>query len=418
VINDGSTFDTLQVIADQSIDNYDNISKMMAGTSVAINGIVKASQGGKQTIELEAKSVEIIGEVSTDYPLQKKATSLEFLRDNAHLRGRTNTFNALFRVSHLLSFAVHQFFHDNGYYHIHTPIITASDCEGAGELFRVSTLPSDKLHKNFEGDYFGKETFLGVSGQLEAEALALGLGKVYTFGPTFRSENSNTSRHLAEFWMIEPEVAFAELDDVAHLAEDFIIYLINFLFEKAPKELEFFEKFYQKGLRDTLKNVANSKFKKVTYTEAVDILKNSGEKFEFQVDWGTDLQTEHERFLTEKHFKAPVIVTDYPAEIKAFYMKMNPDHKTVRAMDVLVPGVGEIIGGSQREDNIAILKDRMAHHGLDEADYDWYLDLRRFGSAPHAGFGMGFERMLMYITGIQNIRDAIPFPRTPKNCRF
>lgn len=424
MLNDGSTFQPVQVVVDTDVSNFEEISKLNSGSSLSIEGKMVLSQGGKQAKELLAKTVNIVGTVDADYPLQKKATSLEFLRDNAHLRARTNTFNALFRISHLLSFEVHRFFHQQGFYHIHTPIITASDCEGAGELFRVSTLEAANPPINnskavdFEQDYFGQETFLGVSGQLEAEAMALGLGKVFTFGPTFRSENSNTARHLAEFWMIEPEVAFADLDDVANLAADFIKHLIREILEQAPEELAFFQKFYQKDLVERLESVLKNDFSKITYTEAIEILEKSGKKFEYPVHWGADLQTEHERYLTEEHFKAPVTVTDYPAAIKAFYMKAGGDGKTVRAMDVLVPGVGEIIGGSQREDDLALLREKMSAKGLNEAEYQWYLDLRRFGSAPHAGFGMGFERMLMYLTGMSNIRDAIPFPRTPKNCRF
>ncbi len=423
ILNDGSCFKDLQIIANDDLANYEAISAMRTGFAISVKGKIVPS-GGKQPLEMQAIEVEIVGEAPEDYPLQKKATSLEFLREVAHVRGRSNTISNVLRVRHHLAMATHQFFHDRGYYYAHTPIITASDCEGAGDLFRVSTLPAGEAPKNDKGsvdfgkDYFGTETFLCVSGQLEAEALALSLGAVYTFGPTFRSENSNTARHLAEFWMIEPEVAFADLDDVALLAADYIKYLINWALEKCPDEIEFFNLRIQKGLKETLEHVVKSEFQRVTYTEAVDILKASGKKFEYKVEWGADLQTEHERYLTEEHYKAPVIVTDYPKEIKSFYMKENKDGKTVRAMDVLVPGVGELMGGSQREDNLEVLKRKMKEKGLNEEEYWWYLDLRRFGGCPHAGFGMGFERAVMYITGVQNIRDTIPFPRFPKNASF
>ncbi len=423
VVNDGSSFKDLQIIAGEGLSNYSEITAMRTGFAVSLKGKIVPSQG-KQPLEMQAVSVEIVGEAPEDYPLQKKATSLEFLREVAHVRGRSNTISNVLRVRHHLAMATHQFFHERGFFYAHTPIITASDCEGAGELFRVSTLPvndapkDDKGAPDFKKDYFGTETFLAVSGQLEAEALALSLGAVYTFGPTFRSENSHTSRHLAEFWMIEPEVAFADLDDMADLAADYIKYLINWALEKCPDEIDFFNLRIQKGLKDTLEHVRSSSFQRVTYTEAIEILKKSGKKFDFPVEWGADLQTEHERFLTEEHYKAPVIVTDYPKEIKSFYMKENSDGKTVRAMDVLVPGVGEIIGGSQREDDLEVLKRKMKEKGLKEEDYWWYLDLRRFGGCPHAGFGLGFERAVMYITGVQNIRDAIPFPRFPGNANF
>ncbi len=423
VINDGSCFQDLQIIVDQDAPNYEEVSSSLTGTCMAIKGIIVES-GGRQPIEMQGKVPSIIGKVSEDYPLQKKKTSLEFLREVAHVRARTNTLSAVFRVRHHLAQATHKFFSDLGYYYIHTPLITASDAEGAGELFRVSTLDiknppkTDKGDIDFSKDYFESETFLTCTGQLQAESLALSMGGVYTFGPTFRSENSHTSRHLSEFWMVEPEVAFADLDDVADLGAKYIQYLIQYAFEHCPDELAFFEKQYQKDLQETLKHVAETDFKKITYTEAVEILIKSDKKFDFKVEWGSDLQTEHERFLTEEHFKAPVIVTDYPKDIKAFYMKLNEDGKTVRAMDILVPGVGEIIGGSQREDDYEGLRNRIKECGLDEKDYSWYLDLRKFGGAPHAGFGLGFERAIMYITGMSNIRDVIAFPRFPGNASF
>lgn len=423
VINDGSCFEDFQVIVPDTINKYDEITVAKTGFSVIAKGKI-VSSGGKQKFEMQADSVDVIGTTPEDYPLQKKSTSLEFLREVAHVRARSNTMGAVFRVRHQLAMATHSFFNELGYYYVNTPIITASDCEGAGELFRVSTLDSknppltEKGDIDHSKDYFGAETFLCVSGQLQAESLALALGGVYTFGPTFRSENSHTSRHLAEFWMVEPEVAFADLDDVADLAKDYIKYLINWSLKHCPSEMAFFEKHYQKGLIERLTKVSNDEFKKITYTEAVDIIQKSNEKFEYKVEWGSDLQTEHERYLTEKHFNCPVIVTDYPTKIKAFYMKRSEDGKTVRAMDVLVPGVGELIGGSQREDNLETLKAAMKDKGLSEDEYKWYLDLRRFGSAPHAGFGLGFERAVMYITGMSNIRDVIAFPRFPQSAKF
>ncbi len=423
VLNDGSCFKDLQIIVDDTAPNYEEISSSIAGTCMSIEGLIVES-GGKQPIEMQGKIPSVIGKVSEDYPLQKKKTSLEFLRDIAHVRARTNTLSAVFRVRHHLAQATHKFFSDQGFYYIHTPLITASDAEGAGELFRVSTLSDENPPKNDAGkvdyskDYFATETFLACTGQLEAESLALAMGSVYTFGPTFRSENSHTARHLSEFWMIEPEVAFADLDDVADLGARYIQYMIKYAFEHCSDELAFFEKMYKKDLTETLKLVSENDFKKITYSEAIDILLNSKKKFEFKVEWGVDLQTEHERFLSEEHFKGPVIVTDYPKEIKAFYMKLNPDGKTVRAMDILVPGVGEIIGGSQREDDYETLRQKIKACGLEESDYDWYLDLRRFGGAPHSGFGLGFERAIMYITGMSNIRDVIAFPRFPGNAKF
>jgi asparaginyl-tRNA synthetase len=425
-LNDGSCFGCLQAVIDDSLPNNDEVFKLLTGASVAVTGIVVPSQGKGQSIELQAKRVEIIGQADETFPLQKKATTLEFLREHAHLRVRTNTFGAVFRVRHALAFATHRFFHERGFYYMNAPIITGSDCEGAGEMFRVTTLPLDALPRTTDGqiefaaDYFGRATNLTVSGQLEAECHALGLGAVYTFGPTFRSENSNTTRHLSEFWMIEPEVAFADLDEVATLATDYLKYMITFALDHCAEDLDFLQQRYQPGLRAMLELVRDAAFVKITYSEAIAILEAAAakEKFQFPVAWGADIQTEHERYLTEKHFQLPVIVTDYPKAIKAFYMKQNDDGKTVRAMDVLVPGVGEIIGGSQREDDLAKLLTRIREMGLREEDYWWYLDLRRFGSAPHAGFGLGFERAVMYITGMANIRDVIPFPRFPRSADF
>jgi asparaginyl-tRNA synthetase len=423
VINDGSCQKDLQIIADQSLKGYEDFTKCLSGSAFSIKGKLVES-GGKQPIEVQAIEIEVIGETPQDYPLQKKGTSMEFLRERAHLRPRTNTFGAVFRVRHELAQATHRFFSDKGFYYLNSPILTAMDAEGAGELFRVSTLDPQKLPLDksgkiiWEKDYFGKEAYLCVTGQLEAEAFACSMGSVYTFGPTFRSENSNTTRHLSEFWMIEPEVAFADLDEVADLAAEYIQYMINHAIKNCPDELEFFNKFIEKGLIDKLKKVASAPFKKITYTEAVDILLKCNKKFEHKVEWGIDLQTEHERFLTDEHFKGPVTVTDYPKDIKAFYMKQNDDGKTVRAMDILVPGIGEIIGGSQREENLTKLEDRMDELGLEHELYDWYLDLRRYGSVPHSGFGLGFERAIMYITGMTNIRDVIPFHRTPKHIEF
>lgn len=423
ILNDGSSQGDLQIIADAELSNYEEFSKCGTGSSFAITGKVVESQG-KQPIELHATNVEIYGNVGEDYPLQKKGTSMEFLREIAHLRPRTNTFGAVFRIRHHLAQATHKFFDEKGFFYVNTPIVTAMDAEGAGELFRVSTLDPANPPKNDKGeidwseDYFGKQAYLCVTGQLEGEAFATALGSIYTFGPTFRSENSNTPRHLAEFWMIEPEVAFADLDDIAQLGADYIQYMIKYAMEKCPEELEFLNRFIDKGLKSKLESVANAPFKKITYTEAVEILQNCKKKFEYKVEWGADLQTEHERFLTDEHFNGPVIVTDYPRDIKAFYMKQNEDGKTVRAMDILVPGVGEIIGGSQREENYDKLVERMNEMGMEEDLYDWFLDLRRHGTVPHSGFGLGFERAVMYITGMSNIRDVIPFHRTPNHVEF
>ncbi|MBT4790797.1 MAG: asparagine--tRNA ligase [Halobacteriovoraceae bacterium] len=423
VINDGSTQTDLQIIADDTLAGYEEFSKCLNGSAFSIQGKLVES-GGKQPIEVQAISIDIIGSTPQDYPLQKKGTSMEFLREIAHLRPRTNTFSAVFRVRHELTQATHKFFSDKGFYNLHTPILTAMDAEGAGELFRVTTLdpnnlPLDKSGKViWEKDYFGKESYLCVTGQLEAEAFACSMGSVYTFGPTFRSEDSNTTRHLSEFWMIEPEVAFADLDEIADLAAEYIQYMVKHALEHCEEELNFFNKFIEKGLVDKLKKVASSTFKKITYTKAIEILTKTTKKFEFKVEWGIDLQTEHEKYLTDEHFKGPVIVTDYPKTIKAFYMKQNEDGQTVRAMDVLIPGVGELIGGSQREENYEKLVTRIESENLDPSLYQWYLDLRKFGTVPHSGFGLGFERAMMYITGMSNIRDVIPFHRTPKNIEF
>lgn len=423
-LNDGTTQDMLQIIADQDLANYEQVSAMTTGFCVAIEGTIVASGGKGQSVEMQASSVSVLGGVGEDYPLQKKRIGLEKLREIAHFRARTNTFGAVFRVRHCLAQATHRFFSDKGFYYLNSPIISPFDGEGAGEMFHVTTHPLNNIPKNdkgevdFSSDYFGKEVNLCVTGQLEGEAFALAMGAVYTFGPTFRAENSNTARHLAEFWMVEPEMAFAELEDVMKLGADYIQYMISAALKECPDELKFFDKMFQPGLLDTLKHVAESDFAHVSYTDAIKILEESGEKFEFLPKWGSDLQTEHERYLTEKHFKRPTIVTDYPKEFKAFYMRLNDDGKTVRAMDILVPGVGEIIGGSQREERLDILEKRMQECELEKEEYEWYLDLRRHGGCKHAGFGLGFERAVQYITGMANIRDVIPFPRTPKNCEF
>lgn len=427
VLNDGSTPLNLQLVVDANTPNYEMISSLLTGTSISARGTLVRSQGKGQSIEMQAKEVTVLGKVDETYPLQKKGTSLEFLREVAHLRSRTNTFGAIFRIRSTLAQATHQFFKDRGFNYLHTPIITASDCEGAGQMFQVSTLNMEKLPRTDKGevdyskDYYGKHASLTVSGQLNAECYALGLGAVYTFGPTFRAENSNTPRHLSEFWMIEPEVSFFDLDDVAELAADYIKALIHAALTENREDMEFLQQHYKADLIESLSKVRDSEFKKITYTEAIEIFDQAvknGHKFEFPVSWGSDIQTEHERYLAEKHFSGPVIVTDYPKAIKAFYMKQNPDGKTVRAMDVLVPGVGEIIGGSQREDDYERLKARILEIGQNPEDYWWYLDLRKFGSVPHSGFGLGFERAMMYITGMTNVRDVIAFPRTPKNCDF
>ena len=423
-LNDGSFFKGVQVVFDNNLSNFDEVAKLSIASSIYVTGKVIRSQGAGQTFEVMATKIEVYQKASAEYPLQNKRHSFEYLREIAHLRPRGNTFSAVFRVRSVLSFAIHKFFQEQNFVYVHTPIITGSDAEGAGEMFRVTTLKLDNPPRTADGkidsskDFFGKETNLTVSGQLNGETFCAAFRDIYTFGPTFRAENSNTSRHAAEFWMIEPEIAFADLNANMDLGEEMIKYLIRYVMEQCPEEMEFFNQFIEKGLFDKLNNVLNNEFGRVTYTEAIDILKKSGKKFEYPVEWGIDMQSEHERFLAEEHFKKPVFVTDYPKNIKAFYMKQNSDGKTVRAMDLLAPGIGEIIGGSQREDNIEILEARMKEVGLHPEDYSFYLDLRRYGSFPHAGFGLGFERMLMYVTGMTNIRDVIPFPRTPNNALF
>jgi len=423
-LNDGTFFKGVQIVFDNNLSNFEEVAKLSIASSIYVTGKVVKSQGAGQSFEVMATKIDVYQKADLEYPLQNKRHSFEFLREIAHLRPRTNTFSAVFRVRSVLAYAIHKFFQDQGFVYVHTPIITGSDAEGAGEMFRVTTLKLDKPPRKPDGtidtsqDFFGKETNLTVSGQLNGETYCAAFRNIYTFGPTFRAENSNTSRHAAEFWMIEPEIAFADLSANMELGEAMIKYIIRYVMEQCPEEMEFFNQFVEKGLFDKLNNVLNNEFARVTYTEAIDILKKSGKKFEFPVDWGMDMQSEHERYLAEEHFKKPVFVTDYPKEIKAFYMKLNPDNKTVRAMDLLAPGIGEIIGGSQREDNLELLEKRMSEIGLHKEDYGFYLDLRRYGSFPHSGFGLGFERMMMYITGMSNIRDVIPFPRTPKNALF
>ena len=423
-LNDGSFLKNIQIVFEQKLENFKEISKLNVSSSIKVTGKIVATPQAKQPFEMQAEAVVIEGLSTPEYPLQKKRHSFEFLREIAHLRPRSNTFSAVFRVRSLAAYAIHKFFQDRGFIYTHTPIITGSDCEGAGEMFRVTTLDLKDTPKtengniDFDQDFFGKETNLTVSGQLAAEAYALAFRNVYTFGPTFRAENSNTTRHAAEFWMIEPEMAFADLQDDMRLAEDMIKFIIKYVMENAPEELEFFNQFVDKELLERLNNVVSSDFGRVTYTEAVELLKKSGQEFSYPVEWGTDLQTEHERYLTEQIFNKPVFVTDYPKDIKAFYMRLNDDNKTVAATDLLVPGVGEIIGGSQREERLEVLEQRMAELGLNKEDYWWYLELRKYGGTKHAGFGLGFERILMYITGMGNIRDVIPFPRTPKNALF
>ena len=423
-LNDGSFFKNVQIVFEENLENYKEISKLAVSSAIIVEGKLEETSNAKQPFEIKATKIIVDAVSDSDYPLQKKRHSLEYLRTIAHLRPRSNTFSAVFRVRSLVAYAIHKFFQENDFVYVHTPIITASDAEGAGEMFGVSTLNVDKLPKNEEGnvdyskDFFGKRTNLTVSGQLEAESFALAFRNVYTFGPTFRSENSNTTRHASEFWMIEPEIAFADLSDDMDVAEDMMKYIIRYVLENAPEEMQFFNSFIDKGLLERLENIVNSDFARVTYTEAVEILKKSGEKFEYSVEWGTDLQTEHERYLTEQIFKKPVFVTDYPKEIKAFYMKLNDDNKTVAAMDLLVPGIGEIIGGSQREERLDVLEARMKELEMKNEDLWWYLELRKYGGTKHAGFGLGFERAVMYLTGMKNIRDVIPFPRTPKNAEF
>lgn len=423
-INDGSHIKNLQVIANDTLENYSAVLALTTGASLGVQGSLVASPASGQAWEVHAKEIIIYGLADPEtYPLQKKRHSFEFLRDIAHLRARTNTFGAVLRLRSEISFAIHSFFHDRGFAYVHTPIITSSDCEGAGEMFQVTTLdlaqpPRSAGAIDYSQDFFGAKSHLTVSGQLEGELLATALGKVYTFGPTFRAENSNTSRHLSEFWMIEPEVAFAELEENMDLAEDFLKYIFSWCLTRCPDDIAFFDERIKPGIRDNLTKIVDSPFKRITYTEAVEILLASGEKFEYPIEWGRDLQSEHERYLTEKKFGTPVIVTDYPKEIKAFYMRLNDDGKTVRAMDVLVPGVGEIIGGSEREYRYDLLTARMEELHLDPKDYWWYLDTRRFGTVPHSGFGLGFERVIQFVTGMQNIRDVIPFPRAPKSAAF
>lgn len=424
VLNDGTFFETLQIVYHDQMENFAEICKLNVGSAIVVTGELVATPNAKQPFEIQADSIAVEGASTPDYPLQKKRHTLEYLRTITHLRPRTNTFQAVFRVRSLIAYAIHQYFQDRDFVYVHTPLITGSDCEGAGEMFRVTTMDLNNLPKNEDGtvdnsqDFFGKETNLTVSGQLNGETYAMAFKNIYTFGPTFRAENSNTTRHAAEFWMIEPEIAFADLDDDMMLAEGMLKYVINYVLEHAPEELNFFNQFVDKGLLERLNHVANSDFGRITYTEAVKVLEEHNDRFEYKVSWGCDLQTEHERFLTEEIFKKPVFVTDYPKEIKAFYMKMNEDNKTVAAMDLLVPGIGEIIGGSQREDDYDKLVARMNECGLKEEDYKFYLDLRKYGSTRHAGFGLGFERCVMYLTGMGNIRDVIPFPRTVNNCEL
>ncbi len=424
-LNDGTFFKSVQVVYEaEFLDNFEEIAKAPIAAALKVTGTFVLTPDAKQPFEIKAREIVIEAGSDADYPLQKKRHSMEFLREIAHLRPRSNTFSAVFRVRSMVAYAIHKFFQDKNFVYVHTPIITASDCEGAGEMFKVTTLDLNDLPKDAEGkvdyseDFFGKEAGLTVSGQLEAETFALAFRNVYTFGPTFRAENSNTARHASEFWMIEPEMAFADLNDNMDMAEAMIKYIINYVMENAPEEMEFFSKFIDKGLIERLNNIVNSDFARITYTEAVELLKKSGEKFQYPVEWGIDLQTEHERYITEKIYKKPVFVTDYPKEIKAFYMRLNDDNKTVAACDLLVPGVGEIIGGSQREERYDVLKARIEETGMTEEDYWWYMDLRKYGGVKHSGYGLGFERIIMYITGMSNIRDVLPFPRTPKTAEF
>ena len=417
-------FKSVQVVYEADvIDNFNVISKVPIAAALKVTGTLVLTPDAKQPFEIKADEIIVEADSDSDYPLQKKRHSMEYLREIAHLRPRSNTFSAVFRVRSLVAYAIHKFFQENNFVYVHTPIITGSDAEGAGEMFRVTTLdpensPMADGKVDYSQDFFGKETNLTVSGQLEAEIFAMAFRNVYTFGPTFRAENSNTGRHASEFWMIEPEMAFCDLEGNMKTAEAMIKYIINYVFENAPEEMEFFNNFIDKGLIDRLKHVAESDFGRVTYTEAVELLKKSGKEFDYPVEWGIDLQTEHERYLTEEIFKKPVFVTDYPKDIKAFYMRINEDGKTVAACDLLVPGIGEIIGGSQREERMDVLKERMAEMNLNEDDYWWYLELRKYGGVEHSGYGLGFERMIMYVTGMSNIRDVLPFPRTPKTAEF
>ena len=424
VLNDGTYFTPVQVVYNDSIANFQEISKINVGAALIVKGTLVLTPGAKQPFEIQASSVTVEGPSSGDYPLQPKKHSMEFLRSITHLRPRANTFQAVFRVRSLAAMAIHQFFQERDFVYVHTPLITGSDCEGAGEMFQVTTLDLNNIPKTEDGkvdfsqDFYGKPTNLTVSGQLNGETFAMAFRNIYTFGPTFRAENSNTTRHAAEFWMIEPEMAFADLDDLLRVEEDMLKYIISYVLEHAPEEMAFFNQFVDKGLLDRLNNILNNDFGRITYTDAVALLEKHNDQFEYPVSWGCDLQTEHERYLTEVIFKKPVFVTDYPKDIKAFYMKLNPDGKTVAAVDCLVPGVGEITGGSQREDNYEILKARIEELGMNPEDYGFYMDLRKYGSCRHAGFGLGFERCVMYLTGIGNIRDAIPFPRTVGNCEL
>ncbi|KHD15165.1 asparagine--tRNA ligase [Clostridium butyricum] len=423
-INDGSFFKNIQIVFDEKLDNFKEISKLPISSSLTITGTLVATPDAKQPFEVQAKEIIIEGMSNSDYPLQKKRHTFEYLRSIAHLRPRSNAFSATFRVRSVAAYAIHKFFQEQNFVYTHTPIITGSDCEGAGEMFRVTTLDPKTPELTKEGnvdytkDFFGKETNLTVSGQLNAECFALAFRNIYTFGPTFRAENSNTTRHAAEFWMIEPEIAFADLQVDMELAEAMLKYVIQYVIDECPEEMQFFNSFVDKGLLERLNHVVSSDFARVTYTEAVEILEKCGKEFDYPVSWGIDLQTEHERYLTEEHFKKPLFVTDYPKDIKAFYMRMNDDNKTVAATDLLVPGIGEIIGGSQREERLDVLEARMAELGLAKEDYWWYLELRKYGETKHAGFGLGFERLIMYITGMTNIRDVIPFPRTPGTSEF
>ena len=423
-VNDGSCLKNIQIIANNNLSNYEEVKKLTTGSSVAVEGALVASQGGNQAFEIVAKNIEIYSIAPDDYPLQKKKHTDEYLRTIAHLRPRTNKYGAAFRVRSELSYAIHKFFNERGFRYVHTPIITGSDCEGAGEMFQVTTLDLNNVPRTPDGkidysqDFFGKEAHLTVSGQLNGEMYALALGDIYTFGPTFRAENSNTTRHAAEFWMIEPEMAFADLNDDMDLAEDMVRYCVKHVMEHCADDIELFSKYVDTTLPETLKTIVEKGFARITYSEAIEIMKKSGRKFEYQPEYGIDLQTEHERFLAEEHFKRPVIVRDYPKEIKAFYMRMNEDGKTVAAMDVLVPRIGELIGGSQREERYDVLVQKIKDMGMKVEDYSWYLDSRKYGTAPHAGFGLGFERMMMLVTGIGNIRDVLPFPRTPNSINF
>jgi len=424
-LNDGTHFNTIQVVYEKDmVPNFEEAAKLRVGSAIIIRGILIETPQAKQPFEIKAKEIILEGDSPEDYPIQPKRHTREFLREVAHLRPRTNLFTAVFRVRSLAAYAIHRFFNDKGFVYVHSPIITANDAEGAGEMFRVTTFDpgnpalTEEGQVDFSADFFGRRTNLTVSGQLEAEVFALAFRDVYTFGPTFRAENSNTTRHAAEFWMIEPEIAFADLQDDMRLAEDMLKYVISYVLENAKEEMDFFNQFVEKGTGEKLQNIVNSEFVRITYTEAVEVLQKSGEQFEYPVAWGNDLQTEHERYLTEKIYQKPVFVTDYPKEIKAFYMRLNTDGKTVAAMDLLVPGVGELIGGSQREERAEVLEQRIRELNIDKKDLWWYLDLRKYGGVKHAGFGLGFERAIMYLTGITNIRDVIPFPRTVKSCEF